>query len=86
MKYKLDELGSGHIDVLKIHAQAGLPPIPSIFDIAAYASSLSSENNLISHWLTASRPPNAPETVAAEKNNAARMPNSERLYQLLIYS
>ena len=31
---------------------------------------------------TASRPPNAPDTVAAEKNTAARMPNSERLYQL----
>ena len=31
---------------------------------------------------TARRPPNAPETVAAEKKTAARMPNSERLYQL----
>ena len=27
-------------------------------------------------------PPNAPETVAAEKNSAARIPNSDRLYQL----
>lgn len=27
-------------------------------------------------------PPKAPETVAAEKNIAARIPNSERLYQL----
>ena len=31
---------------------------------------------------TASKPPNAPDTVAAEKKIAARMPNSERLYQL----
>lgn len=31
---------------------------------------------------TARRPPNAPETVAAEKNSAARIPNSDRLYQL----
>lgn len=31
---------------------------------------------------TASRPPNAPDTVAAEKKSAARIPNSERLYQL----
>ena len=31
---------------------------------------------------TASRPPNAPDTEAAEKKRAARMPNSERLYQL----
>ena len=39
------------------------------------------------HWnelgiLTARRPPNAPDTVAAEKKSAARSPNSERLYQL----
>ena len=34
----------------------------------------------ISH--TASRPPNAPDTDAAEKKTAERMPNSERLYQL----
>lgn len=27
-------------------------------------------------------PPNAPDTVAAEKKRAARIPNSERLYQL----
>lgn len=32
--------------------------------------------------LTASSPPNAPDTEAAEKKIAARMPNSERLYQL----
>jgi hypothetical protein len=28
----------------------------------------------------ASRPPNAPAAVAAEKKTAARTPNSERLY------
>ena len=33
-------------------------------------------------WQTARSPPNAPETVAAEKKIAARIPNSERLYQL----
>ena len=32
--------------------------------------------------LTASRPPNAPDTVAAEKNIANLIPNSLRLYQL----
>ena len=32
--------------------------------------------------LTASRPPNAPATVAAEKNIACLIPNSLRLYQL----
>lgn len=32
--------------------------------------------------LTASKPPKAPDTVAAEKKIAALMPNSERLYQL----
>ena len=32
---------------------------------------------------TASRPPNAPDTEAAEKKRAARRPNSERLYQLM---
>ena len=31
---------------------------------------------------TASKPPNAPDTEAAEKKSAARRPNSERLYQL----
>jgi len=31
---------------------------------------------------TASKPPNAPDTEAAEKKSAARIPNSERLYQL----
>lgn len=31
---------------------------------------------------TARSPPNAPETVAAEKKMAERRPNSERLYQL----
>jgi len=31
---------------------------------------------------TASKPPNAPDTVTAEKYIAARMPNSFRLYQL----
>jgi hypothetical protein len=31
---------------------------------------------------TASRPPNAPDTEAAEKNMATRSPYSERLYQL----
>lgn len=31
---------------------------------------------------TARRPPNAPDTVAAEKKMAERRPNSERLYQL----
>jgi hypothetical protein len=31
----------------------------------------------------ASSPPNAPEIVAAAKKTAARMPNSERLYQQL---
>ena len=35
---------------------------------------------------TASKPPNAPDTVAAEKNIAIRRPNSERLYQLRILS
>jgi len=50
---------------MKIQAQPGFPPIPSIFDIAA-----------------ASSPPKAPEAVAAEKKMAARVPNSERLYQL----
>ena len=39
---------------------------------------------------TASNPPNAPDTVAAEKKTAARIPNSERLYQLhvprIVYS
>ena len=29
-------------------------------------------------------PPNAPDTVAAEKNKAVRSPYSERLYQLHI--
>ena len=31
---------------------------------------------------TASKPPNAPDIEAAEKKSAARIPNSERLYQL----
>jgi len=31
---------------------------------------------------TASKPPNAPETEAAEKKSAVRRPSSERLYQL----
>lgn len=31
----------------------------------------------------ASKPPNEPDTAAAEKKMAARMPNSERLYQQL---
>jgi hypothetical protein len=31
---------------------------------------------------TASKPPNAPDTEAAEKKSAARRPNSDRLYQL----
>ena len=38
------------------------------------------ERSQISH--TASKPPNAPDIEAAEKKSAARMPNSERLYQL----
>ena len=42
------------------------------------------ENSIVYRELrpTASKPPNAPDTVAAEKKIAARMPNSERLYQL----
>lgn len=69
--------------VLKIHAQAGFPPTPSMFEIAAFWKSQVLHMEYGSSWsLTASKPPNAPETVAAEKKSAARSPNSERLYQL----
>ena len=69
------------LDVLKIHAQAGFPPTPSMLEIAAYDEGLPLfSGHELSH--TASKPPKAPETVAAEKKIAARIPNSERLYQL----
>jgi hypothetical protein len=32
----------------------------------------------------ANKPPNAPDTVAAEKKSAIRVPSCERLYQLLL--
>jgi hypothetical protein len=52
-----------------------------MFEMAAYKIvSLHLWRLLMIH--TASNPPNAPETVAAEKKIAARRPNSERLYQL----
>jgi len=68
---------------MKIHAQPGFPPMPSIFEIAALRKAKSMgilEKADILH--TASKPPNAPDTEAAEKKSAKRMPNSERLYQL----
>ena len=69
--------------IIKIHAQPGFPPIPSIFEIATFrkVKSVDIPGKLhIPH--TASKPPNAPDTDAAEKKSATRMPNSERLYQL----
>ena len=44
--------------------------------------SISVTGNIWTH--TANNPPKAPETVAAEKNTAARIPNSDRLYQLIV--
>lgn len=69
--------------ILIILYQAGFPPIPSIFDMAAYnVVSILLGKRSGKDKITAKRPPNAPETVAAEKNKAARKPNSDRLYQL----
>ena len=68
---------------IKIHAQPGFPPIPSIFEIATFRKAKSAnipEKLRVPH--TASNPPKAPDIEAAEKKSATRMPNSERLYQL----
>ena len=68
---------------MNIHAQPGFPPIPSIFEIAAFRKvKLIEILEKVQTPHTASKPPNAPDIEAAEKKSAARMPNSERLYQL----
>jgi hypothetical protein len=53
--------------MMKIQVHPGLPPTPFMLPPMAAARS----------------PPNAPAAVAAEKNAAARSPNSVRLYQQL---
>jgi hypothetical protein len=70
---------------LTIHAQAGFPPTPCIFEMAAcgFINCIRPQLlKILPRVRTASKPPKAPETVAAEKNKASRMPYSDRLYQL----
>jgi hypothetical protein len=72
-----------HANILAIyfHETKQHVPIPSILEMAAWEGCISWDRRE-NVDLTASNPPKAPETVAAEKNIAARIPNSERLYQL----
>ena len=68
---------------MNIHAQLDFLPTPSMFEIAAFKKTGLTETLqklCISH--TASKPPNAPDIEVVEKKIAARMPSSERLYQL----
>lgn len=76
---------------MNIQAHAGFPPIPAMFEIAAYGFNgdetlFCPDGYKTSIGRTASNPPKAPDTVAAEKNIAARIPNSDLLYQLYILS
>jgi hypothetical protein len=66
--------------IQKLAAPATTVASPSRMKIHAHAG-LPATPSMFA-MAAASRPPKAPETVAAEKKSAARRPNSERLYQL----
>jgi hypothetical protein len=58
----------------KIHAHAGFPPTPCMFEIAAFEAKISiCEPMVYADILTAISPPNAPDRVVADVNKAVRI-------------
>ena len=68
--------------IIKIHSHPCLPPIPSMFWIAAARSPPGKELDLGRYIRLFYHLPNAPATVADVKKSATRDPSSLRLYQL----